>query len=56
MGLQTTITAEQLVALCAIVLDPTVHLLVTEKVAPHRKYLRTQVAREMFWFLLGVNE
>ena len=56
VGLQMTILTERLVTQGASIFDPSVNLLVTEKVAPRRKYLRTQVAREMFWLLLSVNE
>ena len=44
VGLQIVVSAKRLVALWTIVFDPTVRLLVTEKVAPSRKCLLTQVA------------
>ena len=44
VGLHIVVSAKRLVALWTIVFDPTVHLLVTEKVAPRRKCLLTQVA------------
>ena len=46
VGLQTSILTERLVTQCAVVFDtPTVSPLVTEKVAPPRKCLRTYVTR-----------
>ena len=43
VGLQTSILTERLVTQCAVVFDPTVSPLVTEKVAPPRKCLQACV-------------
>ena len=45
VGLQTSILTERLVTQCAVVFDPTVSPLVTEKVAPPRKCLQARVTR-----------
>ena len=45
VGLQTSILTERIVSQWAIVFDPIVSLLVTEKVAPPRKCLLTYVTR-----------
>ena len=45
VGLQTSILTERLVTLWAVVFDPTVSLVVTEKVAPPRECLWTYITR-----------
>ena len=45
VGLQTSILTERFVTQCAVVFDPTVSPLVTEKVAPPRKCLQARITR-----------
>ena len=45
VGLQTSILTERLVTQCAVVFDPTVSLVVTEKMAPPRECLQACVTR-----------